>query len=205
MYVQKEIELLKKEISEMASIAETILDRAISAAETRDEKIILEVIEMDRRLDNCEIRMDAHCAEVLALKDPYALDFRFVFSVIKTTRDLERVGDECKTIAKWSRRLTGDTDPKLIELGRLAREAFHTSVEALIGLDTELAEKVMKIEERVDAIEDQIIESSPDLPRAFIARAFERVSDMATNIAENVIFSVQAKDVRHGGFEKSRQ
>jgi len=201
MFIEKEIASLKEEISEMAKIAETILDRALVALEKRDEESIRAVIEMDPRLNEFEVRMDAHCAEVLALKDPYALDFRFVFSVIKTTRDLERVGDECKTVAKWSRKLKSPPSDELLTLGKKAKESFSTAVRSLLSLDTALAESVMQIETQVDEIEDRIMESSPELPPAFIAKAFERISDMATNIAENVIFSVKARDIRHGGID----
>jgi len=202
MFVQKDIDNLKKEVSLMARKAETILEKALTAIETKDPDLVQEIKSMDKELDNFEISLDAHCAELLALKDPYAIDFRFIFSVIKTTRDLERVGDESKTIGKWSLKLQGDLDSELIILGKKAQTSLNTAITALINLDADLAETVSDLEEEVDEIEDKIIESNPDLARAFIAKACERVSDMASNIAENVIFCVKAEDIRHGGLKK---
>jgi phosphate transport system protein len=202
MYVQKDIENLKIEVSLMARKAESILEKALISLEKKDPALVDEIKNMDKELDSSEIHLDTHCAEILALKDPYAIDFRFIFSVIKTTRDLERVGDECKTVAKWSLKLRSNNDEELINLGKKAKASLNTSITALINLDTEMAEKVSDLEEEVDAIEDRIIASDPDLARAFIAKAFERISDMATNIAENVIFCVKAEDIRHGGLKK---
>ncbi|MDH5655671.1 MAG: phosphate signaling complex protein PhoU [Spirochaetia bacterium] len=202
MFVQKDIENLKKEVSLMARKAESILEKAITAMETKDAALVEEIKTLDKDLDNFEISLDAHCAELLALKDPYAIDFRFIFSVIKTTRDLERVGDESKTIGKWSLKMNGDAEEDLKTLGKKAKASLNTAITALINLDADTAEKVTEIEEEVDEIEDRIIESNPDLARAFIAKAFERISDMATNIAENVIFCVKAEDIRHGGVKK---
>jgi len=202
MFVQKDIENLKKEVSLMARKAESILDKALVALETKDSSLVEEIKNMDKDLDTFEINLDAHCAELLALKDPYAIDFRFIFSVIKTTRDLERVGDESKTVGKWSLKLKGNADAELLDLGKKAKASLNTAITSLINLDTEMAERVSDLEEEVDAIEDHILASDPDLARAFIAKAFERISDMATNIAENVIFCVKAEDIRHGGMKK---
>lgn len=203
MFVQTDIETLKQEISLMARKAESLFEKTVKALETRDEELAKEVIALDKELDQYELKMDSHCESLLALKDPYAIDFRYVFSIIKTTRDLERVGDECKTISKWSLKFKGSPNAEMLSLAKETGDALNTAVSALTALDLEKAALVLEIEKKVDALEDKIINESTDLPTAFIAKAFERISDMATNIAENVVYCVKAKDIRHGGFQKS--
>ncbi len=198
--IKNEMEALKQELTLMAREAENMLDLAIHVLETRNEQTAAEVISADKNLDNLEISIDKKCIKLLALTDPYANDFRFVFSIIKTNKDLERVGDEAKSIVKWSRKLKGNTDPEIMKLAHKSREALNTAVKALINLDPALASQTLDLELQVDAIEDEILEKSTNIPTAFIAKSLERIADMATNIAENVIFSVKAEDIRHGQF-----
>ena len=88
----------------------------------------------------------------------------------------------------------------MLTLAARAGEALNTAVRALVEDDRALAEKVMEIEFTVDEIEDRIIESATSVAEAFIAKAIERIGDLATNLAENVIFTVSARDIRHGHF-----
>ena len=201
MQIDRELDQMKQELTLMAREAETIFDMAIEVMKTRDEKLSREVIQADRKLDQLEISMDHRCMRLLTLNDPYAIDLRFVYSVIKTIKDLERVGDESKSIVRWCGRLKGVADPELLNLAEKSREALTVAIRSLVNLDAEQARTVLDIEIQVDEIEDRIIEESASIPRAFVARSLERISDMCTNIAENVIFSVQARDIRHGGIE----
>lgn len=202
MSIEKEMEALKQELILMARKAESIFNMAIKALETRNETLGQQVKEEDAHLDKMELSLDKRCMLLLELKGPYAVDFRYVYSVIKTNKDLERVGDESKTIAKWSGRMKGMPDPMVLELAEKSREALNTAIQALVDSDPEMARKVMKIEFQVDEIEEAIMENSPNLALGFIAKSLERVSDMATNIAENVIFTVEAADIRHGGYKE---
>jgi phosphate transport system protein len=195
---KKELESLKQELSLMAREAETMLEMAIHVLETRSESVAEQVFTTDHHLDSLEISIDQKCITLLALTDPYANDFRFIFSIIKTNKDLERVGDEAKSIVKWSRKLKGLPEADIMTLAEKSKEALNTAVKALINLDPVLARKTLDLEFQVDAIEDQILERSTSIPTAFIAKSLERIADMATNIAENVIFSVKAEDIRHG-------
>ena len=197
MQLDQQIDMLRQEIAVMARKAEGIFDRALKAMETRNDDLVIEVLDLDPELNAYEIKMDALCMRILALSEPYAVDFRYVYSVSKTTRDLERIGDESKTIAKWSRKLPGPPSQELIRLGQKAKEALAVAVDSLLKMDAVQANRVLDLEIDVDAIEDDILKSATDVPQAFIAKAMERVGDMATNIAENVIFCVKAQDIRH--------
>ncbi len=201
MLLTSEINLLRSEVALMARKATDIYDQAVQCLNGSDEAMVARIRDADSELDNMELSLDQRCMELLLLREPYAIDFRFVFSAIKITRELERVGDQSKTVAKWSLKLKGAPGPDMLELAAKAREALVTAVQALIENDAQLAAEVMQIEFQVDAIEDRIIESSPGLAEAFIAKALERIGDLATNIAENVIFTVNATDIRHGQYE----
>ncbi|MCB1139046.1 MAG: phosphate signaling complex protein PhoU [Leptospiraceae bacterium] len=196
--IQKQIEELKEHVSLMARRAEAILDMALETLEKREESLFQQTVSMDRELNSMEIQMDEKCMRLLALQEPFALDFRYIFSSIKTTRDLERIGDESKTIARWSLRLPGaQVSAELNELASKAREALKEAIQALVNSDLDAANKVLKLELEVDAIEEKILEVSTDISQALIVRALERIGDLSTNIAENVIFSVKAQDIRH--------
>jgi phosphate transport system protein len=201
MLLTAEINQLRSEVALMARKAQEIYERSIQCLISRDEKLVSEIRAADRELDHLELNLDQRCMELLLLKEPYALDFRFIFSAVKVTRELERVGDQSKTVAKWSLKLKGGPGPEMMELVARTREALDTAVQALIEGDADLANRVMQIEFLVDELEDRIIESDPGIAEAFIAKALERIGDLATNIAENVIFTVNAKDIRHGHHE----
>ncbi|MCR9141914.1 MAG: phosphate signaling complex protein PhoU [bacterium] len=201
MNLDERIKQLRTEVILMARKSQAIFARAVDCLNARDEQIVAEVRSLDSEIDDLEVRLDRACVELLALQEPYAFDFRFVFSVIKMIKDFERVGDESKTIAKWAPKLPEPPDENMRDLAGRAGEALATAVSALVEEDRSLAEKVMEIEFTVDAIEDRIIESASSLAEAFIAKALERVGDLATNVAEDVIFTVSAKDVRHGQFD----
>lgn len=197
--LQKEMGQLQQELTVMARTAESIFGKAVRVIENKSEMLAKEILQDDTHLDRMELSLDRLCMHLLELKGPYAVDFRFVYSVIKTNKDLERVGDESKTIAKWAHRTDENDLQKLIELAEKSYEALSLSIHSLVEGDSEMARQVLSLELIVDQLEDDIIENQPGLATGLIARALERVSDMATNIAENVIFSIDAKDVRHGG------
>lgn len=200
MSLVEHIARLRTEVIRMARKAEAIYEESIRCLKNPDDELVAEVRRMDAELDEFELYLDRMCVEVLALQEPYAVDFRFVFSVVKVIKDLERVGDQSKTIAKWSLKLPGSPDNDMLELASKAGEALNTAVQALVSDDRALADRVMEIEFTVDEMEDRIIESASSIAEAFIAKAIERIGDLATNVAENVIFTVDAHDVRHGHF-----
>lgn len=201
MSLEADLNRLRTEVIRMARKAETIYDAAIACLQNADNKAVEQVQQLDREIDQLEIHIDKLCMETLALRDPYAVDFRFVFSVVKIIHELERIGDQSKTIAKWSRRLAGPAGGDMQSLAEATRSALKEAVQALVDQDVDRADRVMQIEFDIDELEDRIIESNPSLAEAFIAKAIERIGDLATNIAESVVFAVKADDIRHGHFQ----
>ena len=197
-----EMENLRVEVNVMARRAEDIFGRAAGAIRSRDEAVVRDIRSADRDIDECEIRVDALCFAILSSVEPSTPDFRYVYSTLRTVMDLERIGDQSKTISKWSvqLRLPGRIN-ELEELADRVRQALGLAIDALVAGDVSRAEQVLALEFQVDALEDRIIEDSTDIGEAFVAKALERVADLATNIAENVIYYVGDRDIRHGRFE----
>ena len=185
----------------MARKSEEILQLAGQCLASPSPERVEAVRKLDSDIDELEVKVDRMCVELLALQEPYAIDFRFVFSAIKMIKDFERVGDECKTVAKWSVRLPAASEPRLQTLAERSSAALRTAVKALVEDNREAAEVVMQIEFTVDALEDEIVESTDSIATAFIAKALERTGVLATNVAEDVIFTLSAKDIRHGHFD----
>ena len=200
MLLKESLDLLHAEFRKMTARAEEILEKAIATFDAPDEAAIQAVRDLDKLIDEDEIRIDNLCMEMLALQEPYAVDFRYIFSIAKAVLDLERVGDQSKTIARWSRKLKSPPGEDMRELARKSQTALRMAIEALIEGDTALAKEVMDIEFQVDELEEHIIENTTDIAEAFTAKALERVGDLATNLAEKVYFSVNAAEVRHGRF-----
>ena len=203
MVLAHALDELRISMSVMARRAEAIFELAISVIEHPEERSVREVRAMDAEIDAMELVIDRACMQLL-LKDPMALDFRYVFSCSKIVKELERVGDQSKTIAKWALRLPAPVDAAFAPLVSKAKEALNTAVQALVESSVEKAELVLELEFEVDKLEDLIIEKSTDVAEAFVAKALERIGDLSTNIAENIIFSVDARDVRHGAYSTER-
>ncbi|MCB1173010.1 MAG: hypothetical protein KDK39_05580 [Leptospiraceae bacterium] len=199
MVNEKNMNQLRKDLSVMARKCQDIFSRAILLIHKSEEAEIARIRELDHGIDEYEVQIDALCQEIL-IKEAYAREFRYVIAALKTVSDLERIGDQSKTIAKWTPRLDSAVHVAMDSLVEKTREALNLAVEALLENRIDAANRVMELEFQVDAIEDQIIESTDNIAEAFIAKALERIGDLATNIAENVIYALKAEDVRHGGW-----
>jgi len=179
----------------------------------RDDVLAQEVIDRDQQVNAYDVEVDETCVSLLALHQPAAGDLRFITTAMKIVTDLERIGDQAVNIAQ--RVLELNREPQLkpyIDLPRMAEKAQHMvkeSLDAFVARDTELARKVCAEDADVDALKEQIfrelltfmMEDPKTIPRAIrlilISRFMERVADHATNIAEMVIYLVDAKMVRH--------
>ena len=188
---------LKQVLAAMGDQARSMVDLGISVLETRDAAVAEQVIASDLELNRFETQLDHMCERRLALQEPFATDFRFIFSAIKTTRDLERIGDEVKIVARWGPKLPGPASDALVSMAKQARAAVAGVVQAMVALDAEAAEQIIQDDAAIDRLELEIIQGTESVPEAFIAHALERVGDRAKNIAENIIYAVRGKDVRH--------
>ena len=195
--VDKQIEKLRQALAAMGDNARGMLDLGLRVLETRDPELAADVVRADRELNRFETELDHMCEQRLVLQEPFASDFRLIFSAIKTTRDLERIGDEVKVIARWGPRLAAPPSVELLAMARSSRDAVAAAVRAMVAMDVREAEKILVDDTRIDEFETLILSTTESIPEAFIAHALERVGDRATNIAENIIYAVRGKDVRH--------
>ncbi len=197
--IKKELDQLKEMIHVMCRKVEGIYFYAIDMLKKKDEKMLNEIFKMDVDLNQMEVEIDNQCLKLLALKEPYAIDFRFIVAVMKSTRDLERVGDESKTIAKWGLKsdLNYDSNIELQKMIEFTTQSIQSAMNSLMYEDIEYARDALKLEYNIDDYEEILLGKDPSLSSGLVIRALERIGDLATNIAENVIYYLEAKDIRH--------
>jgi len=209
----RQIDALKQKILFVGTLVEEAIAKAISALINRDGNLANTVIEADAEIDRMDVDVEEECLKILALYQPVAADLRFVVAVLKINNDLERIGDLAKNIARRVVSLANcerfDMPVDFRGMATRAKSMVKESLDALVNADTSLAQKVRRSDDEVDtqrrAIEKQIkeqIAAQPDraddlLQLASVARHLERIADMATNIAEDVIYLVEGEIVRH--------
>jgi phosphate transport system protein len=212
-HFHEELERLKQTLLAMGALVEDQIRVAMRALVDRDEALARHVMEVEHRVDEYDVEIDAKCIEILALYQPAASDLRFVTTAMKIVTDLERMGDQAEHIAR--RAVTLNQEPQLkpyIDLPRMAervQQMVKASLDAFVASDTKLAREVRLADREIDALNDQLFRElltymtsdASTIPRAIllilIARALERIGDHATNIAEMVIYLVESKLVRH--------
>ena len=217
-HFQEELDQLKTRLLEMGGQAEEHVRLAVKGLVDRDHDLIDHVMVGDEPLNNLHIEIDNRCFTLLALYQPMAADLRTIVSAVKINTDLERVGDLAVNIAEAGRRYT--THPpvkKLIDIPRMANIAqamLRDALDAFVRRDTELAQQVLNEDDALDALKTQIFRElltymladphtvEPALDLILISRHLERIGDHATNVAEDVIFMVSGRDVRHHAGEK---
>ena len=208
-----ELEALKQTLLAMGGLVEDQIRRVMRALIERDDAAAREVIERDRQVNAYDVEVDETCVNLLALHQPAAGDLRFITTAMKIVTDLERIGDQAVNIGQRALELSREPQLKpYIDLPRMADRAqrmVKESLDAFVARDTELARRVCGEDAEVDALKEQIfrelltfmMEDPRTIPRAIrlilISRFLERLADHATNIAEMVIYLVDAKMVRH--------
>jgi phosphate transport system protein len=209
----RQIDGLKQKILFVGTLVEEAIAKAITALNNRDRNLANSVIEADAEIDRMEVDVEEECLKVLALYQPVAADLRFVVAVLKINNDLERMGDLAKNIAKRVVFLA-DCEPFDLPvdyrpMATRAKGMVKESLDALVNADTDLAQKVRASDEEVNTqrrtmerqIEKQVAKDSEHteglLQLSAVARHLERIGDMATNIAEDVIYMVDGEIVRH--------
>jgi len=212
--LSRELDLLKERLLESATLVEGMIERSIEGLLKRDRDLLLEVIEKEEPRENdLEIQIDEKGIELIARYQPQAKDLRTIVMILKMNNDLERMGDEAVNIAQSALFLIDKPLVKpLIDIPRMAEESIRMvkdSVHAFLREDAELAKNVCLRDSVVDGLRDQIwrelmtfmasdpstIERSLHLLR--ISRSLERVADLATNLAEDTVYIVQGKIIKH--------
>ncbi len=218
-----DLEQLRTDLFEMGGLVEEQLANAIEAIETANIELAEKVLSVEDEVDSREMAIDSECMSVLARRQPAASDLRLVMMVSKAIRDLERMGDEARKIAKMAIALNvdgGSTPRGFVELRHMAnsvKKIVRISLDAFVRYDVNAAIDVMRYDKEIDreyktAIREMItymMEDPREISRVmnilWAFRALERIGDHARNIAEQVIYLVRGKDIRHtsiGDIEK---
>ncbi|MFA4905094.1 MAG: phosphate signaling complex protein PhoU [Candidatus Margulisiibacteriota bacterium] len=211
----REIAELKEIILKMGLLVETLIARSIKSLKERDKDLAKSVIKDDVRVDRLELEVDDRCIELIAIRQPKASDLRTIMTGVRIATDLERIGDLAEDIAERSIELAeqGLIKPliDIPEMARLAQEALKEALDAFVESDPVKARGIREKEKQVDKLRDRVhdelldimTKDSSTVPRAIplllVSRHLERIADHATNIAEDVVYMVEAKVVKHGG------
>jgi phosphate transport system protein len=212
-HFQEELELLQQRLLSMGGLAEERMCDSVKALTNRDAQLVERVLTGDEPINTLHIEVDDRCFKLLALHQPMAADLRAIVSAVKINTDLERVGDLAVNIAEAAKRYLQHPPVKpLIDIprmGDIAEAMLRNALDAFVRRDIQLAETVLAADDELDALKTQIFREllthmladpetiEPSLDLILISRHLERIGDHATNIAEDVIFMVSARDVRH--------
>jgi phosphate transport system protein len=210
---ERELESLKTTVIKMGSVVEDSFSNAIEAVLHEDTALAKKVIDADGRINALEIEIDNAVIDLLALQQPVATDLRLILAVQKINNDLERIGDHAVNVAESAEWLaaTPAKEP-LLQIPRMAeltRTVLRHALDSFILLDPKLALTVLERDDQIDALNREMVLEVIGLIKSDartvdggmqiirISRNFERVGDLATNIAEEVIFLTQARVVKH--------
>jgi phosphate transport system protein len=217
--MQRHFEVVEKELMErllaMGGLTERMISSAVEALVERKTKPLETVAALEDEVNQLHIEVDDRCLKMIALHQPTATDLRFIMAAIKINSDLERIGDQAVNISENTALLLDEPQlkKKLLDIPRmaaLAQRMLKDSLAAFVGKDVALARAVIAQDDAEDQLKSEAFHElqqlmqtdSSTVQRALclilIARNLERIADHATNIAEDVIFIVLGKDIRHG-------
>ncbi|HKK93961.1 MAG TPA: phosphate signaling complex protein PhoU [Longimicrobiales bacterium] len=209
-----ELDRLQERLMTMAHKAEAMVEMAVTAVENKDRSIARIVRERDEEVDDLEVEIDEQVTGLLALHQPMASDLRQVISALKVANDLERVGDHAVNVARAAKRLSKAPPlPEIVEVGEMAVIARRMLADALncyVARDPELAVHVCETDDKVDALRHSLyrillthmLEDPSKISGALellrISQSIERIADLATNVAEDVVYMVEGQSMKHG-------
>lgn len=220
-HFHEELELLKSRLVAMSGIAEESVRMAVEALIERDLAKAQEVIAKDETIDELELAVDDLAINLLALQQPMARDLRFITAAMKIGNDLERVGDHAVNIAEELEFLMKAAPfpllPELEEMARIANEMLSDALNAFVLGNSELARAVVDRDDRVDELHENnfriLLTHMMEDPRKITAGMdlflvsgnVERIADLATNIAEEVVFFVEGRTIKHHAEKRAQQ
>jgi phosphate transport system protein len=212
-HFQKELQELKEDLLKMAALVEEAISTAVQCLVGRDSDLAKKTFEGEDQINRMEIDIEDTCLKLLALMHPMAADLRFITSAMKIITDLERMGDQAVNIAE--RAISLNQEPQLKpyidipKIAEIAQSMVKDVLDAFVNSDSKLARSVCERDDMVDGLNDQVFRelltfmmSDPQtITRAvhlmIVCRCLERIADHATNIAEDVIFLVDASVIKH--------
>jgi phosphate transport system protein len=213
-HFDEELADLSKEVLRMGSLTEESIYKSIEALKARSAEQARQVITDDKKIDEMELAIDEKCLDLLALHQPMAIDLRFITMTMKICTDLERIADLAVDIAQRCLEIADKPQLKPLidipKLATLAQSMVKDAIDAFVHKDVEMAKKVILRDPEADnlrnlvqseLIKDYIAKDASTAPRAvallLVARHLERICDHTTNIAEDVIYMVEGKVVKH--------
>jgi len=204
---------LKTKVVAMGQVAQTMIQESMKSLVDRDAKLIQSVLSNEDRLDKYQVEIDDEAIRLMAIQAPVAMDLRFILMVARINTEVERIGDLCVNVCESVQLLLAEPPLKpLVDLPKMAETAkrmVEESLQAFHESSTEKALQVIKKDDEVDALNDQIFRElltymmtdprniSRALALILTARNLERIADHATNIAEEVVYLVKGEDIRH--------
>jgi phosphate transport system protein len=216
--LERELESLKTSLIKMGSVVEEVFGLAIRAVLDRKEDLAQKVIEADERINSMELEIDNAILDLLALQQPVASDLRFILAAQKINNDLERIGDHAVNIAESAQALSRKSEAEMLreipQMAAMTNTMLREALDSFIQLNPPMAQTVLKTDDEVDdlnrLVARRVIELVKDDTRTIegglelirISRNLERVADLTTNIAEEVLFEAEARVVKHHAEEK---
>jgi phosphate transport system protein len=212
-HFHRELDILKESILSLGLRVEEAIARAVSSTINRDKKLAGEVIAADSEINSREVRIEEECLKLLALYQPLAADLRFIIAALKINNDLERMGDLAVNIAKGTLRMVEAPPIELPadfeEMSVKVRSMIKRSLQSLVNGDLALAYQVCADDDAVDNMRRSLNvrteahmcrmsdETDPLVTLFLSVGHLERIADMATNIAEDVIYMLEGRIIRH--------
>jgi phosphate transport system protein len=212
-HFDRELENLKQDLLRMAALAETAVGKSLVSVTHRDSDRAREVIIDDITLNRMELAIEEQAFKLLALRQPVATDLRLTVAAMRIATELERIGDQAVNIAERALELNSRPPLELpIDIKVMADLALgmvRTSIEAFVNQDPKLALQVCQRDVEVDILDDEYIQKLLDsmikesrwVTRLhhfiIIVRNLERIADLATNIAEDIVFIVEGRVIKH--------
>lgn len=219
-HFESELDRLKETLVRMAGLAERQVDLAVESLLERDVERAQQVMDGDQEIDELEMAVDNQAISLLALQQPMARDLRFITMAMKIGNDLERVGDHAVNIAEVLEYIAEAPRlpplPELEEMTGLATDMLNDALDAFVRADASLARDIGRRDDRVDELHENVfrilLTHMMEQPRTIgagidlilVSRNLERIADLATNVAEDVVFMVEGKTIKHGS-HRSRE
>ena len=212
-HFDEELRQLKDKLFKMGLLGEEAIRKSIQALIKRDSKLAQEVIEQDQKINILEIEIDEFSHELIALRQPTAVDLRFITMVLKINSNLERIGDQAVNIAEYAITLNKEAPLKsylsVPKMADIAITMVKESLDAFVARDAQKAKAICERDDELDILNDEMYNSLQEamkkheieIPQAvsliMVAHNLERVGDLGTNIAEDVIYLAKGIDIRH--------
>ena len=212
-HFHEQLQDVLKQITIMGSLTESMITLAMRVLVERDETLITDVYRQEDEVNALQVKIDETAVGLIATQQPVGKDVRFLFMTSKIVTDLERIADQAKNICQNAQFVLAQPPLKpLVDLpimAEIAQKMVRDALTAVIERDVALAERIIREESKVDAFRDQVFRTlltymmadpgtiQRALSLILISRNIERIGDHATNIAEEAIYIVQGRDIRH--------